>query len=82
MPVGARQNGYRCAVAIAGALPRALWPAEAAFASDSAFRTIEIAYPYRDLKWLPGGEIGILITFVLASMLFGFVALKPLGVQI
>ena len=60
----------------------ALWPAEAAFASDSAFRTIEIAYPYRDLKWLPGGEIGILITFVLASMLFGFVALKPLGVQI
>jgi hypothetical protein len=60
----------------------ALWPAEAAFASDSPFRVVAIAYPYRDQGWLPDGEFGILLTFVLASMLFGVVALKPLGVQI
>ncbi len=60
----------------------ALWPAEPAFASDSPFRVVAIAYPYRDQGWLPDGEFGILLTFVLASMLFGVVALKPLGVQI
>jgi hypothetical protein len=60
----------------------ALWPAEPAFAADSPFRVVSIAYPYRDQGWLPEGEFGILLTFVLASMVFGFAALKPLGVQI
>ncbi len=60
----------------------ALWPAEPAFSSDSPFRVVSIAYPYRDQGWLPDGEFGILLTFVIASMLFGVVALKPLGVQI
>jgi hypothetical protein len=60
----------------------ALWPAEAGFAADSPFASVAIAYPHRDLGWLPGGEGGILLTFVVASMLFGIVALKPLGVQI
>ena len=60
----------------------ALWPAEPAFSSDSHFRVVAIAYPHRDQGWLPDGEIGILVTFVVASMLFGAVALKPLGVQI
>ena len=59
-----------------------LWPAEPAFSADSPFHAIAIAYPYRDLGWMPGGEGGILIVLVLASMLFGFLALKPLGVQI
>ena len=59
-----------------------LWPAEKGFDSDSPFEVAAIAYPMRDLGWLPSGELGILITFVLASMLFGFLALKPLGVQI
>lgn len=59
-----------------------LWPAEPGFASDSAFASVAIAYPARDLGWLPGGEGGILLTFVLASLVFGVVALKPLGVQI
>ncbi|HVS18448.1 MAG TPA: hypothetical protein VMT18_07605 [Planctomycetota bacterium] len=59
-----------------------LWPAEPAFASDSAFRAIALAYPQRDLGWLPGGELGILITIVVASMAIGAVAIKPLGVQI
>lgn len=59
-----------------------LWPAEPAFSSDSPFRAVAIAYPTRELRWLPDGEGGILIAIVVASMLFGAVALKPLGVQI
>ena len=60
----------------------ALWPAEPAFGSGSPFRAVALSYPHRDLGWLPDGELGILVTFVLASMAVGFLALKPLGVQI
>jgi hypothetical protein len=59
-----------------------LWPAEPAFAADSAFRSIALAYPQRDLGWLPGGELGILLSIVVASMVVGALAIKPLGVQI
>jgi hypothetical protein len=60
----------------------ALWPAEPAFESDSPFRAVALRYPSRDLGWLPDGEIGILATFVLASMAIAFLAVKPLRVQI
>jgi len=60
----------------------ALWPGEPLLASDSPIRGIAIHYPHRDQGWMLDGEIGILITLVVASMLFGFAALKPLGVQI
>lgn len=59
-----------------------LWPAEPAFDGSSAFRTIAFRYPDRDLGWLPGGEGGVLVVFVIASMVFGIAALKPLGVTI
>ena len=59
-----------------------LWPAEAGFTKDSAFSSIAIAYPYRDQGWMPDGEFGILLVLFGASMLFGALALKPLGVQI
>lgn len=59
-----------------------LWPAEPAFEEDSPFRRISLAHPDRDQAWLPDGLLGTLITVVVASMLFGFLALKPLGVQI
>jgi len=59
-----------------------LWPAEPGFTKASPFSSIAIAYPHRDLGWMPSGELGILIVMVVASMLFGVVALKPLGVQI
>jgi hypothetical protein len=59
-----------------------LWPAEPHFTSASPFASIAIAYPYRDLGWVPDGEMGILLVLIGASMLFGFAALKPLGVQI
>jgi hypothetical protein len=60
----------------------ALWPAEPAFSKTSPFRGVSIAYPSRELPWLPDGELGILLTVVVASMAFGALALKPLGVQI
>ena len=59
-----------------------LWPAEEALPGDSAFRSIALGYPHRRLAWLPDGELGILVTFLVASMVFGAFAIKPLGVQI
>lgn len=60
----------------------ALWPAEPGFDPESPFSCVAIAYPERELPWLPDGETGILLTFLAASMLFGIAAIKPLGVQI
>ena len=59
-----------------------LWPAEPAFESGSPFAAVTIAYPDRDLGWLPGGPGGIVLTFLVASMLFGALAIKPLKVSI
>ena len=59
-----------------------LWPAEERFGADSPLERVAFIYPDSDLGWLPGGPGGVLIIFVLASMLFGFIALKPLGVKI
>lgn len=66
-----------------------LWPAEDTVAeagiSRISFNNADIptAYPERDFGWLPGsGPVGVLLWFVVFSMLFGVVALKPLGVQI
>ena len=66
-----------------GFLSALLWPAEEAFTGPSPFALIRTVYPERPLGWIPGsGPVGILLAFVLLSMLFGFIALKPLGVQI
>jgi len=59
-----------------------LWPAEAGLPSNSALGAIAITYPLRPLRWWPDGELGILLGIVLASMVIGAFALKPLGVQI
>ena len=67
---------------VRGTFSQMLWPAEDNLASDSPFERILVHYPERDLGWLPGGPFGVLVTFVLASMAFGFAALKPLGVKI
>jgi hypothetical protein len=57
-----------------------LWPAEG---SLSEWKRIEFRYPESSLGWLPGqGPGGVLLNLILFSMLFGFVALKPLGVEI
>ncbi len=60
-----------------------LWPAEPALAADSPIRSISLStYPDRDQGWLPDGIGGILLTLIVASMVFGIAVLKPLGVTI
>jgi len=59
-----------------------LWPAEDAFASDSPIERVAFTYPDSDMGWLPGGTGGVLIVFLVSSMLFGALAIKPLRVQI
>lgn len=54
-----------------------LYPGEAPLPGDSAVHSIEIAYPERELGWLPSGEGGILLTFLGLSLVAGF-ALKDL----
>ena len=59
-----------------------LWPAEDTLAG-TGLEKIRFAYPESDLGWLPmSGPLGVLVVFVLASMVVGFAFLKPLGVQI
>jgi hypothetical protein len=65
-----------------GLLDALLWPAEERFPAESAFAKIAFRYPDSDLGWLPGGVGGVLIVFLVASMAFGFVMLKPLGIEI
>lgn len=65
-----------------GWLDALLWPAEPTFDAGSPFRSVALAYPDRDLGWLPGGPGGIVLTFLVASMLFGALAIKPLKVTI
>jgi hypothetical protein len=52
------------------------------FSGDSPFAAVGFEYPDRELGWLPGGVVGIVIVFLVSSMLFGALALKPLKVQI
>jgi len=67
---------------VAGAFSAMLWPAEPRFDESSPLERVAFIYPESDLGWLPGGPVGVLLVFVVASMLFGFLALKPLGVKI
>jgi hypothetical protein len=68
---------------VSGMLSAALWPAEDSFDSASPIAHLAFAYPERDCGWLPmSGPIGIMTWFVVASMLFAFAVIKPLGVQI
>lgn len=59
-----------------------LWPAEDSFAGDSAFNRIHFVYPDSELRWMPDGVFGVLVTFLIASIVFGLAAMKPLKVQI
>ncbi|MDP6408481.1 MAG: hypothetical protein QGI46_03800 [Planctomycetota bacterium] len=59
-----------------------MWPAEDRLPAGSPFSRVSFHYPDGRLGWLPDGTGGIVITFILASMVFGFAMLKPLGVEI
>ncbi|MEZ6018509.1 MAG: hypothetical protein R3F49_25685, partial [Planctomycetota bacterium] len=59
-----------------------LWPAEDSLAG-TGLTEVKFVYPESQLGWLPGsGPMGVILVFLGASMLFGFIAMKPLGVQI
>jgi len=60
-----------------------LWPAEETFGADSGLARVSFVYPESDLGWIPSsGPGGVILWFVIASMAFGLIMLKPLGVQI
>lgn len=67
---------------VSSALEAILWPAEDTL-EGTGLEKISFVYPESDLGWLPlSGPLGVLAAFVLASMVVGFIFLKPLGVQI
>lgn len=59
-----------------------LYPGEAALPAGSAFETIRLRTPDRDLSPLPSGEGGILLWFFAASLGAGFLLRKRLGVTL
>ena len=59
-----------------------LWPAEPTIDATSPIATVAFAYPDRHMGFLPGGAFGVLLTFCVASILFGIAVLKPLNIQI
>lgn len=59
-----------------------LWPAEDTLLSAAPFASVAVEYPDADLGWLPSGPGGVLAVFLLSSMLFGALAIKPLKIQI
>jgi hypothetical protein len=59
-----------------------LYPGEPALAGSSPLETIAIAYPERDLGFLPGGELGILAVFFGVSLLAGFALKGRFGVTL
>jgi len=67
---------------VAGFWSSWLWPAEPTFGADSPVQSVQFHYPDRNLGFLPGGPLGILVTFFVASIVFGVLILKPLNIQI
>jgi hypothetical protein len=59
-----------------------LYPGEAALPAGSAFETIRLSTPERDLSPLPSGEGGILLWFFAASLIAGIALRKRLGVTL
>lgn len=59
-----------------------LWPAEDALPSGSPFERVAFTYPDNHFGWLPSGSTGVLVLFLLASMAFGVLVMKPLRIQI
>ena len=59
-----------------------VWFGEPALPGDSFLRAIRVVYPPKPLGFLDGGEISIMIWFVLVSMAFGFGLKGVFGVEI
>ena len=59
-----------------------LYPGEPALSPGSAVDSIALAYPERDLRFLPGGELGILAIFFGLSLVAGFALKNRFGVTL
>jgi hypothetical protein len=59
-----------------------LYPGEPPLAAGAPVHTIALTHPERDLGWLPGGELGILVTFFGLSLATGFALKGRLGVTL
>ena len=59
-----------------------LYPGEDALPSDAAISEIRVAYPASDLGWMPGGELGILLTFFIVSIGAGLALKGVFGVTL
>ena len=59
-----------------------LYPGEEALSGDSAFETIRIRYPDRDLPLFPNGESGILGWYFVFSLAAGFALKDRFGVTL
>ena len=59
-----------------------LWPAEDRLPDDTPLGRVKFVYPDQQLRFLPDGPFWIVIVFFVASMAFGALILKPLGIQI
>lgn len=67
----------------AGLFSAVLFPAEDTLPADSGIARVSFTYPDGDLGWLPlSGPTGVIVWFLIFSMAFGLILLKPLGVQI
>lgn len=67
---------------VASPLAAILYPAEATFPSESPLSRVAFHYPDRDLAYLLDGEFGMILNFLIISLMFGIVIIKPLKVQI
>lgn len=60
-----------------------LWPAEETLPADSPFQSVSLEFPERAMgRWFPDGPAGILLVFLVVSMVAGLLVLKPLRIQI
>lgn len=67
---------------VASPLLAILYPAEDTFPADSPLERVAFTYPDRELSWLLDGEGGMILDFLIISLVFGAVILKPLKIQI
>ena len=62
-----------------------LYPGEAPLDSGSPLTSIALTspgYPERDLGWIPGGELGIVLVFFVLSIVAAFALKGPFGVTL
>jgi len=59
-----------------------LYPGEAGIPADSPFYSAELTYPERDFPFLPDGEMGILVIFMIISLVAAYSLKGVFGVSL